>query len=65
MNEQEIIGLLSQKIKGAESQTAWAREHKISQTYVSLVLAGKTPPGWKILDALGYERVITYRRKAP
>lgn len=45
------------------SQTAWAKKHGVSAAYVSDVLAGRREPGKLILDALGLERVTSYRRK--
>lgn len=45
------------------SQAEWARKHGVSPAYVSDVLAGRREPGKLVLDALGLERVITYRKK--
>lgn len=49
--------------KVGDNQSAWARSRGISPSYVSEVLAGRRDPGKLILDALGLERVVTYRRK--
>lgn len=49
--------------KALPSQTAWAKANGISPAYVSDVIAGRREPGKLILDALGLERVITYRKK--
>lgn len=46
------------------TQTAFAAKHGISLPYVNDVLRGHRDPGDKILDALGLEKVVTYRRKA-
>lgn len=46
-----------------KSQADWSRKHGVSAAYVSDVLAGRRDPGKMILDALGLERVVTYRRK--
>ena len=45
------------------SQEVFARHSGISTAYVSDFLAGKRDPGDKMLEALGYERVVKYRRK--
>lgn len=37
----------------------WAVDHNVSVAYVSDVLKGHRKPRKKILDALGYERVVT------
>lgn len=42
------------------SQRAWAKEHRVSQATVSLVLTGVREPSDSILAALGLRRVITY-----
>jgi DNA-binding transcriptional regulator YdaS (Cro superfamily) len=47
------------------SQAAWARKHGVSPAYVSDVINGRREPGPAILDALGIERVVTYRPKPP
>jgi hypothetical protein len=45
------------------SQTRWAEEHGVSKQYVSFVLTGQRKPSAKILNALGLEKVVGYRRK--
>jgi DNA-binding transcriptional regulator YdaS (Cro superfamily) len=51
--------------QAAPNQAAWARSHGISPAYVSDVINGRREPGPAILDALGIERVVTYRPKPP
>ena len=46
----------------AGSQSAWAEAKAVSPAYVSAVLAKRMEPGEAILSALGYERVVLYRR---
>lgn len=55
----------SQALKHAvgHSQAQWAKKHGVSQTYVSDVINGRREPGKAILEALGLERVVTYRVK--
>lgn len=55
----------SQALKHAtgNSQAQWAREHGISPGYVNDVLNGRREPGKAILEALGLERVVSYREK--
>lgn len=48
---------------GPVTQTAWAKANGVSPAYVSDILAGRREPGKLVLDALGLERVVTYRRK--
>lgn len=58
MSVREII-----RSKAKPTQAAWAKANGISPAYVSDVIAGRREPGQKILDALGLERVTTYRPK--
>lgn len=51
------------KQRTAGNNAAWAKQNGVSASYVSDVLAGRREPGKLILDALGLERVVTYRRK--
>lgn len=48
---------------GAESQAEVARKIGISPQYLHDVLNERRGPGDKILDYLGLERVVTFRRK--
>ena len=56
MKVQSVRDLLRKRCAEAGSQRAWCENNRVSQTYVSLVLAGKIEPGWKILDPLDLER---------
>lgn len=40
-----------------------AEDIGVSASYLSEVIRGSRDPGPKILDALGLEKVVTYRRK--
>jgi hypothetical protein len=44
------------------SQRAFAQKWRISDAFVSDVLSGRREPSKAILDALGLEREVTYRR---
>ncbi|MFB2983522.1 hypothetical protein [Microseira sp. BLCC-F43] len=43
------------------SQKRFAKQHDLSQSYVSDVLLGRREPGEKFLAAIGAERVVCYR----
>lgn len=64
LTEQDVIARLSAAIAAAGSQTAFAQQHHISNQYVSDAMRGKRELGQKILDALGLERVVSYREKS-
>ena len=63
MMEIEVLGLLVSEVRKAGSQSAWARERGISAAHVNDVIKRNRAPGPTILNALGLERVITYRQK--
>lgn len=63
MNSQKVRGMLALKTANLGQMAAFARQHQISRGYLGDVLTGRREPGQKILDALGLERVVTYRRK--
>jgi len=47
-----------------ENRSEYARKHSLSPAYVNDVLRGQREPGKKVLDSLGLEKVVSYRRKA-
>jgi DNA-binding transcriptional regulator YdaS (Cro superfamily) len=63
LNEQEMMERLRAAIQVAGSQKAFAKAHGVSQQYISDVLMGRRGAGEKLLDALGLERVVSYREK--
>lgn len=65
LTEQEVVARLRAAIDTAGSQAAFARRHGISNQYVSDALRGRRELGQKILEAIGVERVVSYREKQP
>lgn len=65
LSEQDILERLRAAIRAAGSQQAFSREHGISAQYINDVVRGRREPGHKILEALGAERVVSYRLKQP
>jgi hypothetical protein len=63
MNQSSVVAMLARSVHAAGSLRAWGAENSIDHTWVFRVLTGEKPPAGKILDALGVEVVITYRRK--
>lgn len=55
---------LSHMRKVASPQKDWAAEKKISAAYLSDVLNKRRDPGQSILEASGFEKIVTYRKKA-
>lgn len=47
----------------AGSQKRWAQINGVSDAYVCDVLSGRREPGDAILNGLGLERVVSYRRR--
>jgi hypothetical protein len=58
-----VVAALQTAIHAAGSQKAFAQQHAISEQYITDVLHGRREPGQKILDALGYEKVVLYRKR--
>lgn len=65
MNKQEFISYIQSKIDSeyAGSQAAFARDHGMSAAYLNDVLNGRREPGQKVLDAVGAEKIVSYRIK--
>jgi hypothetical protein len=64
MNKDELIAyihsIINERYQG--SQIGFAQDHDISAAYVNDALRGRRDPGQKILEAVGVERVVTYRK---
>lgn len=63
LTEDEIMERLQAAITETGSQRSFADKHQISLQYINDVLRKRRKPGQKILDALGIERIVTYREK--
>ncbi len=63
MNQQSVLKLLEARIADAGSAKDLARRLGISETYLSNVRRGHQAPGPLLLETLGLERVVVYRRK--
>lgn len=50
----EMKSILADAVEMAGGQHAWSRKTGISQTQISLTLAGKRDPSEAIINALGY-----------
>lgn len=62
MNADEVRRALQRAIDKEGTASAWCQKNEIARGYVSDVLSGRQEPTGKILDALGIERVVSYRR---
>ena len=58
----DVVRMLERRCNG-RSQRDVAAELGVSEQYLSDVLRGRTDPGPMILEGLGVERVVTYRRR--
>lgn len=63
IDRNSVIALVRAAAVEAKSQRNLAHQWSVSESYITDVLSGYRDPGKKILDALGYERVVLYRRK--
>lgn len=64
LTEAHVLARLKTAVKAAGSVADFARQVGVSQPYVSQAMSGRTTIGPRLLDAIGIERVVTYRRKA-
>jgi len=62
LDRDEIVRLLRMKVEMAGSCRQYGHDHWLSGSYVQHVLEGKELPGPSILRALGYEKVVYYRK---
>lgn len=63
MSANEVVELLRHAIE-KRGKKRWAAEHDVSGSYVDMGLSGARKPGPSILNALGLQREIVYRRAA-
>ena len=58
----QVRAELARRCEYPRTQTAAARELGVSLSYFNAALHGDCEPAGKLLDALGFERVVMYRR---
>jgi transcriptional regulator with XRE-family HTH domain len=63
ITREEMTDLIRKAADEAKTQRALARQWGVSPSYITDLLQGLRDPGPAILDAMGYERVIFYRKK--
>lgn len=61
LTEADVVQMLGREVRRVGARR-WAKDHGVSEAYVSRVLSGEARPGAKIFSALGLERVVVYRR---
>ena len=64
MTQAKFIEHLRQGVRLYDGLASYARQLNVSPSYLGDVMNGKRPPGRKILDGAGFERITEYRRKA-
>lgn len=63
MNKKELLQYLHELVNEAGSQKELAARLKISQPYLNDILLGRREPSKMILNAIGFEKVVSYERK--
>jgi hypothetical protein len=63
MQLQTVLLHLRRQVSQAERMQDWADQNGFARSYISDVLNGNRAPGRPLLDHLGFEKVISYRRK--
>ena len=64
MTEDDVREELRRTLKAWRSQKLYAAHIRVSEQYVSDVLAGRRLPGPAVLGALGLRKVVRYEREA-
>ena len=62
MTLEEFLQYVRQLAREQGSQQALAAKCGINASWLSEILKGRRDPGKKLLDALGFRRVVTYER---
>lgn len=63
ITESELLGIVRARVTESQSQMCVAADLGISRATLNLVLNGRHPPTPKLLKALGYQRVMMYRKR--
>lgn len=63
MNIDEFIEYLKSRVAEHGTQRKYAESLGVSEAYLSDILNGRREPGKRLLDAVGFERVVLYRWK--
>lgn len=63
MTESEFRAYVRGECERAGGQSPWAEAHGFAASYVSAVINGKSQPSPRFLNALGMERIVTYRAR--
>jgi hypothetical protein len=61
MTSDQVRKLIAAQVAEAGTIKAWADAHGVSPAYVGDTIKGRHEPAGKLLEALGLERVVTYR----
>lgn len=60
---EDVLDILRDGIKTHGTQVKYAEFLGVTQGYINDMLKRKRDPGPRVLDALGLEKVVTYREK--
>lgn len=63
LSSEEFLDLIRREVKACGTQKAFADKVGVTQGYINDILKKKREPGPKILDALGFRKVIIYEVK--
>lgn len=63
MNDDEFRKWLAETVQTFGTQGKAAKHFGISSAYLGEIIKGTREPGIKLLDAVGFKRVVCYMRK--
>jgi DNA-binding phage protein len=58
LNVQDVLRLLRRDVRGAGSQSEWARRTGIERTYLNKVLQGHKPPSPRMIKAVRLQTIV-------
>lgn len=61
MTQEALLNYISRRAQRLGTRRALAKHLGVSDQYLSDVLTGKREPGSKLLGALGFRKIISYR----
>lgn len=63
--ESAMIGMLRKACKAAGGNKAWGEKHQFNPSHIGYMLVGKRPIMDRTAKALGYQRMVVFRKIDP
>ncbi len=63
MTSDEVLALIRERVEAADTAKSFASKIGLSASYISDVLSKRRPLAKSILDAVGFQEIVTYEPK--